>query len=95
LAYRKWNFIFAPLQKQPKMVTVALQYVKYAYGRRQVLHGISHVFQPGAFTAVMGQNGSGKTTLLRVSTKWLPISKVASASAGRMCGPCRWKIWPK
>lgn len=60
------------------MVTVALHDVKYAYGRRQVLHGISHVFQPGAFTAVMGQNGSGKTTLLRC------INKMAADFKGRI-----------
>lgn len=51
------------------MVSVALHKLSYAYGSRQVLRDVSHVFQPGAFTAIMGQNGSGKTTLLRCINK--------------------------
>lgn len=60
------------------MVSIELHDVKYTYGHRQVLHGISHVFQPGVFTAVMGQNGSGKTTLLRC------INKIAAGFTGRI-----------
>jgi iron complex transport system ATP-binding protein len=51
------------------MVQVTLQDVNYSYGRKQVLHGVSHVFQPGTFTAIMGKNGSGKTTMLRCINK--------------------------
>lgn len=46
------------------MVRIQLKNVSYHYGRKQVLHGVSHVFEPGTFTAIMGKNGSGKTTLL-------------------------------
>lgn len=51
------------------MVPVTLQDVSYSYGRKQVLHGVSHVFKPGTFTAIMGKNGSGKTTMLRCINK--------------------------
>ncbi len=51
------------------MVRITIENVRYAYGQKQVLHGISHVFEPGTFTAIMGKNGSGKTTLLRCINK--------------------------
>ncbi len=34
-------------------------------GRTEALRGVSHVFGPGSFTAVMGPSGSGKSTLLQ------------------------------
>lgn len=40
--------------------------VSFAYGRQQVLQGISMAVRPGAYTALIGPNGSGKTTLLQI-----------------------------
>lgn len=51
------------------MVEITVKEVSYGYGPKEVLRGISHVFEPGAFTAIMGKNGSGKTTLLRCINK--------------------------
>ncbi len=36
-----------------------------AYGRLEVVHGISLTVEPGAFTVLLGRNGAGKTTTLR------------------------------
>ncbi len=36
-----------------------------AYGRLEVVHGISLTVAPGAFTVLLGRNGAGKTTTLR------------------------------
>jgi len=36
-----------------------------AYGRRQVLQGVSFSLEKGTITALLGANGCGKTTLLR------------------------------
>ena len=40
--------------------------LRAAYGKTQVLHGISAEFRPGELWGVIGPNGSGKTTLLRL-----------------------------
>lgn len=40
--------------------------LRAAYGKTQVLHGVSAEFRPGELWGVIGPNGSGKTTLLRL-----------------------------
>lgn len=60
------------------MIQITVKDVAYAYGRKQVLRGISHVFEPGTFTAIMGKNGSGKTTLLHC------INKMATGFSGEI-----------
>lgn len=42
--------------------------VRFAYGRREILHDVSFAVQEGSFAAIMGGSGSGKTTLLRLMT---------------------------
>lgn len=39
--------------------------LEVAYGKLQVVHGVSLVVQPGQFTVLLGRNGAGKTTTLR------------------------------
>lgn len=45
---------------------VVLENVVRSYGGEQVLGPISHVFEAGTTTLVMGPNGCGKSTLLRI-----------------------------
>jgi branched-chain amino acid transport system ATP-binding protein len=40
--------------------------VRAAYGRIEVLHGVSFVVPPGAVFALLGPNGAGKSTTLKV-----------------------------
>ena len=45
---------------------IALQNVRFAYGARAILDGISLSIPRGQITAVMGASGGGKTTVLRL-----------------------------
>jgi branched-chain amino acid transport system ATP-binding protein len=49
-----------------------------AYGRIEVLHGVSLAVAAGEIVALVGSNGAGKTTLLRT------LSGVRPATAGRI-----------
>lgn len=53
------------------MVKIEAKNLCYGYGNHLVLKGMSASFEPGQFTAIMGQNGSGKTTLIRCMSKGL------------------------
>lgn len=40
--------------------------IRFSYGKREVLHGLSAAVRRGAYTSVIGPNGSGKSTLFRL-----------------------------
>jgi branched-chain amino acid transport system ATP-binding protein len=45
-----------------------LRDIRAAYGRIQVLHGVSLVVPPGSVFALLGPNGAGKSTVLKVAS---------------------------
>ena len=54
---------------------VELRDVHAAYGRIEVLHGVSLVVPPGCVFALLGPNGAGKSTVLKVvSGRLVPTS---------------------
>lgn len=55
---------------------ITLDGLRKAFGRRQVLDGITLALEPGRITALVGPNGSGKTTLIKC------ILGLARADAG-------------
>ena len=60
------------------MATLRLEGVRFAYGAREVLAGVTVEVGPGERVAVVGPNGAGKSTLLRVASGHL------TPSAGRV-----------
>ncbi|XCB29462.1 ABC transporter ATP-binding protein [Arcanobacterium hippocoleae] len=51
--------------------TVELRDVHFGYSsQRSVLNGVSHIFPPCSFTAVVGPSGCGKTTLARLVARF-------------------------
>ncbi|GEM_PF-430938 len=57
---------------------IALRDVRWAYGPKKVLDGVSVTIAPGERVLIVGPNGSGKSTLARLLAGWL------SPQAGRL-----------
>ena len=57
---------------------IAFENVTFAYGDKEVLHGISAVIPEGKTTALVGRCGSGKTTLLSL------IERLYTPNSGRV-----------
>ena len=56
---------------QPKDNSIQLKDVRFAYGEKEVLHGVSLRIEPGTVNALVGPSGSGKSTLARlVASLW-------------------------
>ncbi|WP_380872233.1 ABC transporter [Sphingomonas sp. DBB INV C78] len=64
------------------MVTINIEALDVALGRRSVLHGVSTTLEPGALIGVVGPNGAGKSTLVRALLGLVP----ATAGAVRVDG---------
>lgn len=57
-------------------MTLTISDVRFSYGKREVLGGVSFEVPSGAFCALLGPNGSGKSTLVKV------LAQVHRASGG-------------
>jgi branched-chain amino acid transport system ATP-binding protein len=54
-----------------------------AYGKAEVVHGVTLSVAPGEFVALLGRNGAGKTTTLHA----------ASGLIGKRGGPGWFRFW--
>jgi urea transport system ATP-binding protein len=56
-------------------VNLTIEDIHVAYGRSEVLHGVSVEVPDRTLVCLMGRNGEGKTTLLNAATGLLPVQK--------------------
>jgi branched-chain amino acid transport system ATP-binding protein len=64
-------------------LALELDGVVAAYGKVEVLHGVSLAVPEGSVVALLGPNGAGKTTTLRVISGTLPITSGTIRLGGR------------
>ena len=55
---------------QPKDNSIQLKDVRFAYGEKEVLHGVSLRIEPGTVNALVGPSGSGKSTITKLLLKY-------------------------
>ena len=80
--------IDAPEMKRPEKLTkaptggdIVLSDVRFGYGDKEVLHGVSMTIHAGEFVALVGPSGSGKSTIARlIASLWDVV--VGSISLG-------------
>jgi branched-chain amino acid transport system ATP-binding protein len=70
----------------PPELALSVVGVRAAYGRIEVLHGVSLDVPKGSALALLGPNGAGKTTLLKAISGQLPLTAGTVEVAGRRLG---------
>ncbi len=51
------------------------EHLRYSYGGRAALNGLSFVVEPGEMFGILGPNGCGKSTLFRLISTVLPLQQ--------------------
>ena len=50
--------------KRPEKILLDVQDLHVAYGKAEVVHGLSLQVRAGEFVVVLGRNGAGKSTVM-------------------------------
>lgn len=59
--------------------------VRAAFGRQEILRGVSFRLEPGSLTALIGKNGCGKSTLIGCLNGQIPYQGSGFFTAGTIC----------
>lgn len=68
---------------RPPQVLLEVQDVHVAYGKAEVVHGISMDVRAGEFVVMLGRNGAGKSTLLHAISGLVPMRSGTVRFQGR------------
>lgn len=68
----------ASQQFEPETCAVAVDQVRFSYGEREALRGVSFDVRRGEIFGLLGPNGGGKTTLFRILSTLLPPASGAA-----------------
>ncbi|MDB5337201.1 MAG: transporter ATP-binding protein [Planctomycetaceae bacterium] len=61
---------------------ISVQDVRFAYGERQALNGLTFDVKDGEIFGLLGPNGGGKSTLFRILSTLLPLQQGAAQVGG-------------
>ncbi len=59
----------------PTAPAISVQDVRFAYGERQALNGLTFAVNDGEIFGLLGPNGGGKSTLFRILSTLLPLQQ--------------------
>lgn len=62
--------------------SISVQDVRFAYGERQALNGLTFAVNDGEIFGLLGPNGGGKSTLFRILSTLLPLQHGAATVGG-------------
>ena len=63
--------------------SISFENVRFAYQKKEVLHGISFQAAPGSLTALVGESGSGKSTLAKLLVHYYDVTGGAIRIGGQ------------
>lgn len=63
--------------------SISFDNVRFAYQKKEVLHGISFQAAPGSLTALVGESGSGKSTLAKLLVHYYDVTGGAIRIGGQ------------
>lgn len=70
-------------RKRPDEVLLEVEGLHVAYGKAEVVHGVSLEVRKGEFVVILGRNGAGKSTLLHAVSGLIPKRAGRVRFAGR------------